>query len=152
MDKKDDLIVVCGSVNANEDNFSVWRNKLRSMGFPNVIIPEDVPYYKEYATLRDDGKYHLEPYQKTANRLFYYKHIDRCWAIVIVNDVDYIGVETSMEVGYAYAKNKPIFITNIDTKIDGLLSLLDEGGAFDIQKLLEGTIYRNSLSTREAQP
>jgi len=129
------LIVVCGSVNKNEPYFEYWKEQLLYAGY-DVIIPEDVPFYKEFANLGEDGLYHLKPYQKTANRLFYYKNIDKCYAILIVNDVDYIGVETSMEIGYAYARNKKIYVTNWDSNIDGIKSLLQEGKADIISNLI----------------
>lgn len=135
------LIAVCGSVNKNEPYFEYWKERIMNSGF-KVIIPQDVPFYKEYATLREDGLLHLTPEQKTANRLFYYKTIDKCYAIVVVNDIDYVGCETSMEIGYAYAKNKLIFITNLDTKIDCLLSLLQEERAYNIDKLFSTFFVR----------
>ena len=130
-------IIICGSVNKNEAYFEYWKERLQLKGFKDIIIPEDVPFYKEFANLREDGLYHLEPYQKTANRLFYYRNIDECYCIVVVNDIDYIGVETSMEIGYAYARNKLIYVTNINSKIDGILSLLQEGKAQDIKELIK---------------
>ena len=129
------LIVICGSVNKNEPFFLKWKNRLLERGY-KVIIPKDVPYYKKYAIIKEDGLYHLRPYQKTANRIFYYRNIDKCYAILVCNDVDYIGVETSMEIGYAYARDKKIYFSNVNSRIDGITSLLQEGKAKNGRELL----------------
>lgn len=89
------LCVIVGSMKANEQRMKPVKNYLELIGW-EVISPWDVPF-----------NHTQDPLEKTKNRQFYYRAIDKCDVIMVLNK-KHVGPASNMEIGYALAKGKQI--------------------------------------------
>ena len=88
-------IVIAGSMKANEDRMKSVADYYKGYS-RNVVNPWDVPF-----------NHTQDPMKKVENRKFYYRAIDNCDVLIVVNK-NHVGTATCMEIGYALAKDKPI--------------------------------------------
>jgi nucleoside 2-deoxyribosyltransferase len=118
-------MVICGSVRANGNNVRSWVTLFTNLGF-QIIMPANAPHPHTH-----------DPRDKSENRKFYYEKITEADIVLVCNDVDYIGFETSCEIGYAVALGKKIWITNPDSQIDGIRAFIFDKTIIPVQDLVK---------------
>ncbi|MCX6761985.1 MAG: hypothetical protein NTY33_04080 [Candidatus Moranbacteria bacterium] len=108
-------VTICGSMTASKEMLEIG-NKLRGVGHA-VILPD---FTDEYAALASHDEMHDESAKnKIEHDLIrgYYEEIKKSDAILICNFdkngiKNYIGGNTFLEMGFAHALRKKIFLLN----------------------------------------
>lgn len=111
-------ITICGSVKFRKEMVDV-RNKLNEMGHEGIIhqIMEDLALGKNPELMKKIEENHAQAKKEGGFIKWYYDSIKNSDAILVLNyekkDIkNYIGGNTLMEMGFAYANDKKIFLLN----------------------------------------
>jgi nucleoside 2-deoxyribosyltransferase len=93
-----------------------------------------------------DGKHIDDPVEIARIRKQYLREIETSDGVIICNETDYVGLEASVEIGYAIAKKIPLWITH-DTTVDSLAALLADGTAkrYNSKENLQSGVLQKSL-------
>lgn len=122
-------VVVCGSFGDFDRFLEVLKYVRRNFGLTNVF-PDDEHLKKAEPSIMAHHVTKKETEETISARsklmLVYFEQIDKADIIIIVNEKEgqeYYGTGTMMELGYALAKSKNIFLTKPPTN-PNILSLL----------------------------
>ena len=123
-------VVVCGSYGDMTTFYETLNSCRRKHGLQNVFPNEEhlqrsSPCIEAHHGNKGETKGTIDT--RTALMKIYFEHIDYADLIVIVNEKngeEYYGVGTTLELGYAFAKDKTICFTRKPTN-PNILSLIN---------------------------
>jgi nucleoside 2-deoxyribosyltransferase len=101
-------VAICGSYNKHLSQIARYVEECRSLGM-KVTIPKYA--VRKYST---HGFVYLKGEKGTPRKLQdnNFRAIANSTFLLVVNPEGYIGPSTSLEVGYAYANDVPVFLTH----------------------------------------
>lgn len=112
-------VVICGSQRYREEirNFA---NKLRSLGIPIVFEPNFERQRKKMLVKKESERLRVKSYRDRVPALVH-EHFDRirkadvCY---IYNKNGYLGINTTLELGFAHGKNMIIYALEPEKTIE----------------------------------
>lgn len=103
-------VVICGS-QRYKDEIKAFSNKLRRLGVPVVFEPNFDRRPKKFLNAKEKVRLASASYRKQIPALVH-EHFDRlrkadvCY---VYNKTGYVGVNTTLEIGFAHGKNMIIY-------------------------------------------
>lgn len=146
-------VVICGSMRFSEE-IDQFAERLMRLGVPLVLTPDFKDTKKDFRELPERERLASIPYRKQVPE-FVLRHLDRirkadiCF---VYNKGGYLGVNTTIEVGFAHGRDMVIYALEREGPIENGGEICREILFTDIISTPESLVERLKLTYRDAEP